>query len=229
MDPRREGERVNPVRVVILLGPPGAGKGTQASRLAASLGLPHVATGDLFRENREKGTPLGRRAQEFMDQGKLVPDELVLEMLFDRVSRQDCEGGYLLDGFPRTLPQADALGKRLPKDAILQVISLSVPDAVLVDRITGRRTCRSCKNIHHVKTAPPQVAGRCDRCGGALEQRSDDSEPVLRERLAVYRRQTQPLEDYYGSRGVLAQIDGDRAPEAVFDSFRQAVSEGVRA
>jgi adenylate kinase len=215
------------LRVVILLGPPGAGKGTQAVRLAAALGLPHVSTGDLFRENREKGTPLGRRAKEFMDQGQLVPDDLVLEMLFDRVSRKDCAQGYVLDGFPRTLPQAEALAKRLPPSASVQVVNLVVPDRSIVERISGRRICRSCKNIQHVKTSPPRVAGRCDQCGGELEQRTDDSESVLRERLAVYHRQTQPLEETYRSAGVLVEIDGDRAPDLVFDSLRQALAEGV--
>jgi adenylate kinase len=215
------------LRVVILLGPPGAGKGTQAVRLAAALGLPHVSTGDLFRENREKGTPLGRRAKEFMDQGQLVPDDLVLEMLFDRVSRKDCAQGYVLDGFPRTLPQAEALAKRLPPSASVQVVNLVVPDRSIVERISGRRICRSCKNIQHVKTSPPRVAGRCDQCGGELEQRTDDSESVLRERLAVYHRQTQPLEETYRSSGVLVEIDGDRAPDLVFDSLRQALAEGV--
>jgi len=220
---------VSPLRVVVLLGPPGAGKGTQASRLGAALGLPHVSTGDILRANREQGTALGRRAQEFMDAGKLVPDDLVLEMLFDRVAKKDCARGYLLDGFPRTLPQAEALAGRLPKDAAVQVVNIAVTDRTLVDRIAGRRVCRSCKNIHHVKTATPKVAGRCDKCGGELEQRVDDTEGVLRERLAVYRRQTQPVEAAYRSRGQLVEIDGDRAPDAVFESLRQAVSEGVRA
>jgi adenylate kinase len=220
---------VSPIRVVILFGPPGAGKGTQASRLGAALSLPHVSTGDILRANREQGTPLGRKAQEFMDAGKLVPDDLVLEMLFDRVAKKDCARGYLLDGFPRTVAQADELTKRLPKDALVQVVNLVVSDKVLVDRITGRSVCRSCKNIHHAKTAPAKVAGRCDKCGGQLEQRADDSEKVLRERLAVYRRQTQPVEAAYRSRGLLVEVDGDRSPDAVFESLRQAVSEGVRA
>ena len=214
-------------RVVILLGPPGAGKGTQAVRLAAALGLPHVATGDLFRENREKGTALGRRAQEFMDKGVLVPDELVLEMLFDRVSRKDCSAGYLLDGFPRTLAQAEALEKRLPKDTKVQVVDLVVPEVVLLDRITGRRTCKSCGNIHHLKNARPKVEGKCDRCGGPLVQRPDDTEAVLKERLAVYYRQTQPLEGFYRSRGVLQEVAGDRDPDRVFESLRQVAAPPV--
>jgi adenylate kinase len=217
------------VRVVILLGPPGAGKGTQAARLSSALGLPHIATGDLFRENREKGTPLGKRAQEFMDKGSLVPDELVLEMLFERVSRPDCARGYLLDGFPRTLPQAEALEKRLPSGTSVQAVNLVVPDAALLERITGRRTCKSCGNVHHVKSARPRVEGQCDRCGGALIQRTDDTENVFRERLAVYRRQTQPLEGFYRSRGVLAEVAGDREPERVFEALLQVASEKVKA
>jgi len=217
------------VRVLILLGPPGAGKGTQAARLSTALGLPHVATGDLFRENREKGTPLGKRAQEFMDKGILVPDDVVLEMLFDRVGRKDCAEGYLLDGFPRTQPQAEALEKRLPQGAKLQVASLHVPDAVLLDRVTGRRTCRNCGNVHHVKNARPLVEGKCDRCGGVLVQRPDDTETVFRDRLAVYRKQTQPLEGFYSSRGLLTEVAGDREPDRVFDSLRQVGSEKVKA
>ena len=217
------------VRVVILLGPPGAGKGTQAARLSSALGLPHIATGDLFRENREKGTPLGKRAQEFMDKGNLVPDDLVLEMLFDRVSRADCARGYLLDGFPRTLPQAEALEKRLPQGTSVQAVNLVVPDASLLERITGRRTCKSCGNVHHVKSARPRVEGQCDRCGGALIQRTDDTESVFRERLAVYRRQTQPLEGFYRTRGVLAEVAGDREPERVFEALLQVASEKVKA
>jgi adenylate kinase len=217
------------VRVVILLGPPGAGKGTQASRLSAALGLPHVATGDLFRENRERGTPIGRRAQEFMDRGVLVPDEVVLEMVFERVSRKDCARGYLLDGFPRTLPQAEALERRLSKGASVQVCNLSVPEAALLERITGRRTCKKCGQVHHVDNAPPRMLGRCDRCGGELVQRPDDSEAVFRERLSVYRRQTQPLEGFYRSRGLLSEVDGDRETERVFEALKQCASEGVKA
>jgi adenylate kinase len=217
------------VRVLILLGPPGAGKGTQAARLSLDLGLPHVATGDLFRENREKGTPLGKRAQEFMDKGVLVPDEVVLEMLFDRVARKDCAAGYLLDGFPRTLPQAEALERRLGKGARLHVASLLVPDPILLDRVTGRRTCRNCGNVHHVRNARPRVEGKCDRCGGALVQRPDDTESVFRDRLAVYRKQTQPLEGFYRSRGLLTEVAGDREPDRVFESLRQVGSEKVKA
>lgn len=212
-------------RVVILLGPPGAGKGTQASRLSSALGLPHVSTGDLFRENREKGTPLGKRAQEFMDRGVLVPDELVLEMLFDRVSRKDCAQGYLLDGFPRTLPQAEALEHRMPKDAQVCAVNLKVGDDVLLDRITGRRTCKNCGNVHHVRNARPRVEGRCDRCDGPLVQRSDDTEKVFRERLSVYRQQTQPLEGFYRSRGILEEVEGDREADRVFEALLRTAND----
>ena len=215
-------------RVVILLGPPGAGKGTQASRLSVELGLPHVSTGDLFRENLAQGTELGRRAKSYMESGRLVPDELVLEMLFDRVARPDCAEGYLLDGFPRTLPQAQELERRLAASgASVQVLDLAVPDAALVERLTGRRTCSGCGNVHHVRYAPSRVAGRCDKCGGELKQRSDDTPEVVEKRLAVYRQQTQPLEGWYRSRGVLHDVDGDRAPAQVFESLKRAASEGA--
>lgn len=208
-------------RVLILFGPPGAGKGTQASRLSAALGLPHVSTGDLFRENRTRGTPLGKQAQTFMDAGQLVPDDVVLDMLFDRVAKSDCSEGYLLDGFPRTIAQAEALEKRLHREDKVVVLDLLVPDSVLLERITGRRSCKACSNVHHVRTAPPKAAGRCDKCGGDLVQRTDDSSEVFGERLAVYREQTQPLERWYASRGVLVEVDGNRSPDVVFDELRR--------
>jgi len=214
--------------VLILLGPPGAGKGTQASRLCAELGLPHVSTGDLFREHRAKGTELGRRAQEYMDSGRLVPDDLVLDMLFERVAKPDCARGFLLDGFPRTLPQAEALEKRLGFGTAVRVLDLRVEDRALVERLTGRRTCRQCGNIHHVRNSPPKAAGRCDRCGGELYTRTDDEAATVEKRLAVYRDQTQPLQGYYQKKGLLQEVDGDRAPDEVFRSLRQA-SAGMEA
>lgn len=211
-------------RVLILLGPPGAGKGTQAGRLSAELGLPHVSTGDLFREHRAKGTELGRRAQEYMDSGRLVPDDLVLDMLFDRVAKPDCARGFLLDGFPRTLPQAEALDRRLAGGTSVCVLDLRVSDRVLVDRLGGRRTCRQCGSIHHVRTSPPKTAGRCDRCQGELYVRTDDEAATIEKRLAVYREQTQPLQGYYQKKGLLQEVDGDRAPDEVFRSLRQATA-----
>ncbi|MFO1011478.1 MAG: adenylate kinase [Planctomycetota bacterium] len=208
-------------RVLILFGPPGAGKGTQASRLSAALALPHVSTGDLFRENRAKGTPLGQKAQTYMDAGQLVPDEVVLDMLFDRTSKPDCREGYLLDGFPRTIPQAEALSKRLAASDRVSVLNLMVPDEVLLERITGRRSCKACSNVHHLRTAPPKNPGRCDKCGGELVQRTDDTVEVFGKRLNVYRQQTQPLEGWYGRANLLVNVDGNRAPEVVFEELRR--------
>jgi adenylate kinase len=216
-------------RVVILLGPPGAGKGTQATRLSAALSLPHVATGDLFRENLAKGTDLGERAKKFMDAGQLVPDDVVLEMLFERVAKKDASLGYLLDGFPRTLAQAEALEKRLDKGTRVQVLNLMVPDAVLLERITGRRTCTKCGRVFHVKHAPPKVADKCDVCAGALVQRSDDTEAVFGKRLSVYREQTQPLEGFYQKRGLVQNVDGNRSPDDVFKDLKRSASGGEAA
>jgi adenylate kinase len=211
--------------VIILLGPPGGGKGTQAARLSKELGLPHVSTGDLFRENRAQGTDLGKRAQTYMDKGSLVPDDLVLDMLFDRVARPDCKQGYLLDGFPRTLGQAEALDARLAASgANVCAINLRVPESVLVERVTGRRTCSQCGNIHHVKSSPPRVAGKCDKCGSDLVQRSDDTAEVAQKRLAAYREQTQPLEGYYRGKNVLVELDGNKSPDAVFADLKKVAT-----
>ncbi|MCE9593323.1 MAG: adenylate kinase [Planctomycetes bacterium] len=207
-------------QVLILLGAPGAGKGTQAVRLCAARSLAHISTGDLFRENLKKETALGKRAKGFMDAGQLVPDELVLEMLFDRVAKPDCRNGYLLDGFPRTIAQAEALEKRLgPSNRAgnhVTVLSLRVPESVLVERLTGRRTCSACGNIQHMLFSAPKIAGKCDKCGGALVQRSDDTVEVVKKRLEVYRAQTQPLEGFYSARKLLTEIDGHRGEDEVF-------------
>lgn len=213
--------------VLILLGPPGAGKGTQAVRLSSALSLPHVSTGDLFRENLKLGTPLGEKARGFMDAGRLVPDELVIDMLFDRVSRADCRGGFLLDGFPRTVAQATALDARLNGSQV-RAINLSVADAAVVERLTGRHTCRACGNVHHERFSPPAKAGVCDRCGGALYQRPDDSRDVVEKRLAVYREQTKPVEAHYRSRGVLSEVDGARKPDDVYTALLRAARGEVR-
>jgi adenylate kinase len=209
--------------ILILLGPPGAGKGTQAKRLSAELSLPHVSTGDLFREHLGKRTDLGRRAREYVDSGRLVPDGLVVDMVFERVERPDARGGYLLDGFPRTVGQAEELERRLEPDAELRVLDLAVPDEVLIDRLTARLTCRDCGNAHHLRFSPPEREGRCDRCGGELYQRPDDSPAVVEKRLQVYRAETRPLTRFYAQRGVLRSVDGDRAPEEVFTSLMRAV------
>jgi adenylate kinase len=209
--------------VLILLGPPGAGKGTQAKRLSAEFSLPHVSTGDLFREHKQRSTELGRRACEYMDAGRLVPDELVLDMLFARVAEPDCESGYLLDGFPRTVPQAEALSERLPQAVKLRAINFAVSDAVVTERMCGRRTCRKCGNNHHLQFSPPKVEGVCDACGGELYQRADDSPDVVSKRLAEYRAKTLPLTQYYAKRSALTEIDGSGAPEQVFAALKHAV------
>ena len=214
--------------IVILLGAPGAGKGTQARRLAEAEGLPHVATGDLFRANLSEGTALGERAKKYMDAGELVPDELVIEMLFDRVAKGDCESGYLLDGFPRTLAQAEALTKALGS-ATVRALELDVPDTSIVDRAAGRLLCRDCTNIHHKSFAPPSVAGKCDACGGELYTRADDQPEVVRERLNVYHRETAPVSRFYAERGVLVTVDGSLTPDEVFASLRTALRGEARS
>jgi adenylate kinase len=202
--------------VVILLGAPGAGKGTQAARLAQARSLPHVSTGDLLRDHNARATPLGLQAKAFMDKGELVPDALVLEMLAARVDAPDCREGYVLDGFPRTEVQARALEQRLkPSDKVV-VADLEVEDETIVERASGRLSCRKCGRIYHLKNAPPRQAGKCDACGGELYQRSDDAAPVVRERLRVYHEKTAPLVRFYRERGLLTALDGEQAPDAVF-------------
>ncbi len=214
-------------QVVILLGPPGAGKGTQAVRLATDCGIPHISTGDLFRANLSQGTPLGQRAKGFMESGQLVPDELVLEMLFDRVAQDDCLSGYLLDGFPRTVTQAEALTTALGDRPTVTVL-LEVPDSAIVGRAAGRLLCKGCKNIHHAEFAPPAQEGVCDGCGGELYRRKDDEPDVVTDRLSVYRAQTQPMVEYYRDRGSLHVVDGNRTPDAVFEDLMMHLSGGIR-
>lgn len=212
-----------PVKVVILLGPPGSGKGTQAVRLTKELGIPHISTGDLFRENVSKDTELGQRAKTYMNAGKLVPDEVVLDMLFDRVSRPDSANGYLLDGFPRTISQAEALEKHLGPNTELIVLELDVPDEIIVKRAEGRLTCKSCGTIYNRYFSPPAKEGVCDKCSGELYQRPDDKLEVVQERLRVYHDQTQPLVEYYTRKGVLRQVDGTQPPDEVFKALQQSL------
>jgi adenylate kinase len=216
--------------VVILLGAPGAGKGTQATRLAQARGLPHVSTGDLLRDHRARGTPLGTQAQGFMDKGELVPDALVLDMLAERVARPDCRDGYVLDGFPRTEVQARALEQRLSSSDEVRVVNLEVADETIVARAAGRLSCprQGCGRVYHLQSAPPRKAGTCDACGSTLEQRRDDAAPVVRERLRVYRQKTAPLVDFYAQRGLLETIDGEQSPEAVFARLGTLVPAKVR-
>jgi len=210
---------------VILLGPPGAGKGTQAVRLSAGMKLPHISTGDLFRENLSQDTDLGKRAKGFMESGQLVPDELVLEMLFDRVSRDDCAEGCLLDGFPRTIPQAEALEARLGSETPIALL-LEVADELIVGRAAGRLLCKSCGNIQHLEFAPPAKAGVCDSCSGELYRRKDDEPDVVRERLVVYHDQTAPLVGFYENKGQLRRVNGEQSPDTVYADLVQTL-EGV--
>lgn len=201
--------------IVVLLGAPGAGKGTQAVRLSKARSLPHVSTGDLLRDNMKRGTPLGAQAKGFMEKGELVPDALVLDMLAARVSAADCNEGYVLDGFPRTEVQAQALEKRLAGQKVT-VVNLEVSDESIVRRAAGRLSCKQCGTVFHRESAPPRMPGACDACGGELFTRSDDSAPVVRERLRVYRDKTAPLVEFYSRRGLLQTIDGEQSPDAVF-------------
>jgi adenylate kinase len=207
--------------VVLLLGAPGAGKGTQARFLATQLGVPHIASGDLLREHRQQGTPLGRAAQSYMDRGDLVPDELVVDMIAERLDRPDAVGGALIDGFPRTLPQAQALEARL--EAPVRAVYIDVPTDVLVERLAGRWICRKCQQTFHTLFNPPATAGVCDACGGELYQRTDDRREVVANRVAVYLRDTLPVVERYESQGVLRRIDGNQPIEQVRAALRDAV------
>jgi adenylate kinase len=218
--------------VLILLGPPGAGKGTQAVHLCTELGLPHVSTGDLFRENRGQGTPLGRKAEEFMSRGELVPDALVLDMLFERVSRPDCDSGYLLDGFPRTVTQAEAFdamadGATDHDDVI--VFRFDVPYRELLLRLSGRRWCPTCQATYHVKNNPPQRDALCDKDGTTVIQREDDKEEAVKRRLKDYEVLTAPLVEYYRTKMRLVDIDGFRDPEEVFAELVAALGMSKEA
>lgn len=206
---------VQHIRPLVFLGPPGAGKGTQARAVAERLGVPQVSTGDMFRDHAARGTELGRQAKAVMERGELVSDDIVVGMVADRVSRPDCAKGFILDGFPRTVPQAERL------EALLAESHRPGPLAVnfglsytnLVRRLTGRRTCVLCGEIYNIYFRPPKVEGRCDRDGGELVQRADDREEVIRERLSAYERQTQPLIEFYRQRGALLDVDAEAPPE----------------
>ncbi|MCB1111129.1 MAG: adenylate kinase [Chlamydiales bacterium] len=210
-------------KIVIFLGPPGSGKGTQAKRLAAELNVPHISTGDLFRDNLSRKTELGERVRSYMESGNLVPDEIVNDMLFDRVSREDCNNGYLLDGFPRSIVQAEAFSKKMTRNNEVIVLNLQVPDAEIVKRLEGRRSCSKCGAIYHIDYSPPKEEGICDHCGGALQQRSDDRADVIKERLNVYHKETAPLEKYYHDLGLLQNIEGTRDPKTVYHDIKSRV------
>ena len=212
---------------VIFLGPPGAGKGTQAKALAQEWGVPQIATGEMLRDAVKAGTPLGREAQRVMESGGLVSDDVMVGIIAERLRQPDAARGFILDGFPRTIAQAEALN-RLLKDlgqALDGVVYFDVPEAELIRRLTGRRLCRQCQTAYHLVSAPPKREGICDRCGGELYQRDDDSESTVRHRLEVYARQTAPLLDYYRGRGVLTTVKADGDVDAITGAIRRAVTE----
>ena len=198
---------------IVMLGAPGAGKGTQAVMICEKYGIPHISTGDIFRSNIKNGTELGKKAKEYMDQGKLVPDELTIQLLLDRVAQDDCKNGFILDGFPRTIPQAEALDRM--GIIIDRVVDIDVPDEVIARRVSGRRVCPGCGNSYHVETKKPQHDGVCDRCGTTLVQRKDDRPETVEERLRVYHEQTEPLRAYYAAAGKLLTVDGQQDITAV--------------
>ncbi len=215
---------------IAFLGPPGAGKGTQARELAREWGVPHVATGDMLRDAAAAGTPLGREAKGYMDKGALVPDDVIIRMIAERLRRPDAGRGFLLDGFPRTIAQAEGL-EHLLKDLgqpLERVVYFDVSEPELLRRLTGRRVCRACQTAFHLVSAPPAKAGVCDRCGGQLYQREDDSEATVRHRLGVYARQTAPLLDWYRGRGLLVSVPGEGPIETIRGAIRGAAA-GARA
>lgn len=206
---------------VILLGPPGAGKGTQAKQISTKYNIPHISTGDIFRKNISEKTPLGIKAKEYMDSGLLVPDELTINIVKNRLDQEDCKNGFLLDGFPRTVQQAEALDLFLnnKNDKIDTALLIDVPKDSILERMTGRRVCPSCGASYHMIFNPPKVEGKCDVCKSDVIQRKDDSEATVKERLDVYERQTEPLVQYYKSRNVLSVVDGSKNIDIVFEDI----------
>jgi adenylate kinase len=211
----------------VLLGAPGAGKGTMAARIVEHYNVPHIATGDIFRANIKEQTELGKKVVEYTNSGRLVPDELVCDLVTSRLSEDDCKNGFLLDGFPRTIFQADKLGEYLKENGIDLdvVIKFDVSKPVLIERMTGRRICRDCGAVYHIKNIPPKVEGVCDKCGGELYQRDDDKIEVVENRIDVYNEQTAPLIEYYEERGYLKAIDGEQPLDDIFASIVEAIGE----
>ena len=206
---------------IIMLGAPGAGKGTQAKKIAEKYDVPHISTGDIFRANIKEGTELGKKAKTYMDQGLLVPDELVVELVADRIQQDDCTKGFVLDGFPRTIPQAEALTEALSKlgTAMDFAIDVDVPDENIINRMSGRRACLDCGATYHIVTIPTKVEGICDKCGSKVVLRDDDKPETVQKRLEVYHEQTQPLIDYYKNQGILKTVDGTQPMETVFGAI----------
>ena len=212
---------------IIMLGAPGAGKGTQAKKIAEKYSIPHISTGDIFRANIKNGTELGKKAKTYMDQGLLVPDELVVDLVVDRVNQEDCANGYVLDGFPRTIPQAEALDEALATlgQAVDYAINVEVPDENIVNRMSGRRACVDCGATYHLVYIPTKVENVCDNCGGGLILREDDKPETVQKRLNVYHEQTQPLIDYYTDKKILVEVDGTVDIKDVFAAIVKVLGE----
>ena len=212
---------------IIMLGAPGAGKGTQAKLIAEKYAIPHISTGDIFRANIKEGTALGKEAKEYMDKGQLVPDELTVRILLDRVSKDDCKNGYVLDGFPRTIPQAQVLDNEVAKmgDKIDFAIDVEVPDEDIIRRMGGRRACLKCGSTYHIEHIPPKKEGICDECGSELVLRDDDKPETVKSRLVVYHKQTQPLIDHYSKMNILRTVDGTQDMNDVFANIVKLLEE----
>lgn len=212
---------------IIMLGAPGAGKGTQAKKIAAKYAIPHISTGDIFRANIKNNTELGQKAKTYMDKGELVPDELVVDLIMDRFKEADCANGYVLDGFPRTIPQAEALDKALSAngESVDYAINVEVPDENIINRMSGRRACVGCGATYHIVYNPTKVEGKCDACGSDLILRDDDKPETVEKRLNVYHEQTQPLIDYYKAKGILKEVDGTVDMKDVFAAITDILGE----
>ncbi len=212
---------------IIMLGAPGAGKGTQAKQIADRYEIPHISTGDIFRANIKNGTDLGRKAKEYMDQGLLVPDELTCDLVMDRIGQDDCKNGFVLDGFPRTIPQAEALDAALGKinQSMDFAVDVDVPDESIVTRMSGRRACLNCGATYHIVSIPTKTEGICDRCGNEVVLRDDDKPETVQKRLTVYHEQTQPLIEYYKKQGILKSVDGTQPMEKVFADITAILGE----
>ena len=212
---------------IIMLGAPGAGKGSQASRIANEYHLPHISTGDIFRANLKEETELGKQAKSFMDKGELVPDDITIAMLLDRIHKEDCKNGYILDGFPRTIPQAEALKEALAKqgEKIDLALDVEAPDDLIIQRMAGRRTCPNCSAIYHTETLKPKKEGICDLCGAELVQRKDDNEETVKNRLKIYHEMTEPLISYYKKENILEEVDGMEKLDAVFEKVKEIINK----
>lgn len=214
--------------MLILLGPPGSGKGTQAQSLAKEYQLPHISTGDIFREHIANGTAIGKQVQEIVRSGQLVSDEMVLDMVKERFSRPDCDSGFVLDGFPRTAVQAEKFAEIIDKNGLVLVLCLDVPDEVIINRAKGRLVCKSCGTIYHQDASPPSHAGKCDKCGGEVYQRPDDLPEVVKERLKVYHLMTQPLIQFYDEKKLLTSFDGTAPRESVYAELKKYIDERLQ-